>query len=105
MGAGICTQSAGLQGGCVHFSAPIPTTRASLKGQAVQKVMGGRGGLAGADGKSGACDGGQLAPLGPRRTKAEKHKNRRRIRKMKGWGKEEREGSREGKNDRKNDFL
>ena len=32
------------------FAAPIPTTRASLKGQAVQKVVGGRGGLAGADG-------------------------------------------------------
>lgn len=40
------------------FSAPIPTTQASLKGQAVQKVMGGRGGLTGADGKSGACAGG-----------------------------------------------
>lgn len=46
------------------FSAPIPTTQASLKGQAVQKVMGGRGGLAGADGKSGACAGGHLALLG-----------------------------------------
>lgn len=62
-GAGICTQSAGLQDGCVHSSAPIPTTRASLKGQAVQKVMGSRGGLAGADSKSGSCDGGHLAFL------------------------------------------
>lgn len=31
----------------------------------------------------------------PRRTKVEKHKSKRRIRKMKGWGEEEREAGRE----------
>lgn len=42
---------------------------------------------------------------GPRRTNVEKRKNKRRIRKTKGWGEAEREGSREGKNDRENYFL
>ena len=48
------------------FSAPIPTTRGSLKGQVVQKVTEGGGGLAEADGKSSACDGGHLALPGSR---------------------------------------
>lgn len=48
------------------FSALILTTRASLKGQAVQKVTGGRRGLADVDSKSSACDGGHLALPGSR---------------------------------------
>lgn len=51
------------------------------------------------------CRGATWLFWGPRRTNVEKRKNKRRIRKTKGWGEAEREGSREGKNDRENDFL